>query len=72
MSVNAAKRSITRGANLPLEEGLKVEAEEWLKTIVTEEAMALMTDYVAQPFEARREWVRRHGVPPIPGNATGA
>jgi hypothetical protein len=43
-----------------------------MKTIVTEEAMALMRDYVAQPFEQRREWIRTHGVPPTPGNATGA
>ena len=72
VSVIAAKRSINRGANLPMEEGLRIEAEEWLKTIVTDEAMALMRDYVAQPFEQRREWIRTHGVPPMPGNATGA
>jgi len=72
VSVVAAKRSINRGANLPIEEGLRIEAEEWLKTIVTDEAMALMRDYVAQPFEQRREWIRSHGVPPMPGRATGA
>ncbi len=72
VSLVAAKRSIVRGANLPIEEGLRVEAEQWLNTIVTDEAMALMRDYVAQPFEKRREWVRTHGVPPIAGNATGA
>jgi len=72
VSVNAAKRSITRGANLPIEEGLKIEAEEWLKTIVTDEAMTLMRDYVAQPFGQRRAWVDSHGVPPVAGNATGA
>jgi enoyl-CoA hydratase len=72
VSVTAAKRSIVRGANLPIEEGLRIEAEEWLKTIVTEEAMSLMRDYVSKPFEQRREWVRTHGVPPVPGNATGA
>lgn len=72
VSVVAAKRVINRGANLPMEEGLKVEAEEWLRTIVTDEAMARMRDYVAQPFEARRAWVETHGVPPRAGNATGA
>lgn len=72
VSVTAAKRSIVRGANLPIEEGLKIEAEEWLKTIVTDEAMQLMRDYVKQPFEKRRDWVQSHGVPPLPGNATGA
>ena len=72
VSVIAAKRSINRGANLPMEEGLRVEAEEWLKTIVTDEAMELMRDYVAQPFEQRREWIQTHGVTHMPGNATGA
>jgi enoyl-CoA hydratase/carnithine racemase len=72
VSVVAAKRAITRGANLPIEEGLRIEGEEWMKTIVTDEAMELMRDYVEQPFEKRREWVHTHGVPPVPGNATGS
>jgi enoyl-CoA hydratase/carnithine racemase len=72
VSVTAAKRSIVRGANLPIEEGLLIEGEEWLKTIVTEDAMRSMRDYVAQPFEKRREWIRTHGVPPVKGSATGA
>lgn len=72
VSVIAAKRSIVRGANLPIEEGLRVEAEQWLNTIVTEQAMALMRDYVSQPFEQRRAWVDAHGIPPVAGKATGA
>lgn len=72
VSVVAAKRAINRGANLPIEEGLRIEAEEWLKTIVTPEAMDRMRDYVARPFEQRREWIRAHGVPPEPGSATGS
>jgi enoyl-CoA hydratase len=72
VSVTAAKRSIVRGANLPIEEGLRIEAEQWLNTIVTDEAMALMRDYVSQPFEQRRAWVESHGIPPVPGKATGA
>jgi enoyl-CoA hydratase/carnithine racemase len=72
VSVVAAKRSIVRGANLPIEEGLRIEGEEWLKTIVTPEAMRLMRDYVATPFDKRREWLRAHSVPPVAKNATGA
>ena len=72
VSVIGAKRAINRGANLPIEEGLRIEAEEWLKTIVTPEAMTLMKDYVSQPFEARRAWIRAHGVPPAAGAAIGA
>ncbi len=72
VSVTAAKRSIVRGANLPIEEGLRVEGEEWLKTIVTEDALRLMRDYVAQPFEKRRQWIHKHGVPPVTGKAAGS
>ena len=72
VSVVAAKRAINRGTNLPIEEGLRIEGEEWMKTIVTDQAMELMRDYVAQPFEDRREWINTHGVPPKPGSATGA
>jgi enoyl-CoA hydratase len=72
VSVTAAKRSIVRGANLPIEEGLRVEGEEWLKTIVTADALRLMRDYVAQPFEKRRQWIHSHGVPPTSGCAVGS
>lgn len=72
VALTAAKRSVVRGANLPMQEGLRVEAEEWLKTIVTDEAIDLMRDYVAQPFDKRRDWVRDHGAWPEPGMATGS
>ena len=48
VALTAAKRSVVRGANLPMQEGLRVEAEEWLKTIVTDEAIDAMRDYVAR------------------------
>jgi hypothetical protein len=31
-----------------------------------------MRDYVAQPFDRRRDWVRDHGAWPEPGMATGS
>jgi enoyl-CoA hydratase/carnithine racemase len=72
VALTAAKRSIVRGANLPMAEGLRIEAEEWLKTIVTDEAIEAMKSYVDTPFEGRREWVREHGAWPEPGSATGS
>jgi enoyl-CoA hydratase/carnithine racemase len=72
VALTAAKRSIVRGANLPMQEGLRVEAEEWLKTIVTDEALAAMKSYVDAPFDQRRAWVREHGAWPEPGSATGS
>jgi enoyl-CoA hydratase/carnithine racemase len=72
VSLAAAKRSVIEGANLPIAEGLRIEAEEWLKTIVTDVAMEKMRDYVAQPYSDRNDWVRRNGVPPAAGSAKGA
>jgi enoyl-CoA hydratase/carnithine racemase len=72
VSLAAAKRSIWEGANLSLAEGLRIEAEEWLKTIVTDVAMEKMRDYVATPFADRNDWVRRNGVPPEAGSSKGA
>jgi enoyl-CoA hydratase/carnithine racemase len=72
VALTASKRSVVRGANLPMQEGLRVEAEEWLKTIVTDEAMDAMRSYVEAPFDKRRDWVREHGAWPEPGSATGS
>ena len=72
VSLAAAKRSVVRGANLPIAEGLRIEAEEWLKTIVTEIAFEKMRDYVNTPFADRNEWVRANGAPPAKGMATGS
>lgn len=72
VSLTAAKRSIVRGAELPMQEGLKIEAEEWLKTIGTDEAMEALRSYAETPFEGRRDWVRDHGAWPEPGSATGS
>ncbi|MGV1047135.1 MAG: enoyl-CoA hydratase/isomerase family protein [Solirubrobacterales bacterium] len=72
VALTAAKRSVVRGANLPMQEGLRVEAEEWLKTIVTDEAIAALRSYAETPFEERRQWVRDHGAWPEPGAATGS
>lgn len=71
-SLTAAKRSIVRGAELSEREGLRVEAEEWLKTIGTDEAMEALRSYAETPFEGRRQWVRDHGAWPEPGSATGS
>src|SRR6195952_1675974 len=51
VALTAAKRSIVRGANLPMQEGLRVEAEEWLKEVVTDEAMEALRSYAETPFE---------------------
>jgi enoyl-CoA hydratase/carnithine racemase len=54
----AAKRAVLRGSSLPLSEGLRVEADQFLATMLTDEGEADMADYVATPHEERRAWAR--------------
>ncbi|MBM9468882.1 enoyl-CoA hydratase/isomerase family protein [Nakamurella leprariae] len=68
----AAKRSVVRGGNLPIAEGLRIEAEEWLKAGLQPQAIELMQSYVNTPYDQRRAWVEEHGVWPEPGMATGS
>lgn len=52
------KRSVLRGAQLPLAEGLRVEAEAFLTTMLSDEAVSRMGEYVDTAYEDRRGWVR--------------
>ena len=45
----AAKRSVLRGASLPLGEGLRVEADAFLATMLTDEGAATMAEYAETP-----------------------
>jgi enoyl-CoA hydratase/carnithine racemase len=67
-SLAQTKRSVLRGAQLPLAEGLRVEAEAFLATMLTPEAVTAMGDYVGTPLDERRGWVRSRatGVPGDP------
>ncbi|MCW3013065.1 MAG: enoyl-CoA hydratase [Solirubrobacterales bacterium] len=61
------KRSVLRGAQLPLAEGLRVEAEAFLTTMLTDEALTAMNDYVDTPHDERRAWVRSRATA-VPGD----
>jgi enoyl-CoA hydratase/carnithine racemase len=69
VALAAAKRSVLRGASLPLSEGLRVEADAFLATMLSEEGAAAMSDYAATPHDERRAWVRSRAtsVPGDPG-----
>jgi enoyl-CoA hydratase/carnithine racemase len=69
VALAAAKRSVLRGASLPLGEGLRVEADAFLTTMLTDEGVAAMSDYVGTPHDERRAWVRSRAtaVPGDPG-----
>lgn len=55
----AAKIAVYDGADLPLDAGLMVEAGASVGVIGSREGLAFMTDYLAQPLEARRAWLDR-------------
>jgi enoyl-CoA hydratase/carnithine racemase len=67
VALAAAKRSVLRGASLPLSEGLRVEADAFLTTMLTDEGAAAMNDYAATPHDERRAWVRSRATS-VPGD----
>jgi enoyl-CoA hydratase/carnithine racemase len=58
VALAAAKRAVLRGASLPLSEGLRVEADAFLTTMLSEEGAAAMDDYASTPHEERGTWIR--------------
>jgi enoyl-CoA hydratase len=63
----AAKRAVLRGSSLPLSEGLRVEADCFLATMLTDEGAAAMAEYAATPYEERRAWARSRATA-VPGD----
>jgi enoyl-CoA hydratase len=63
----AAKRAVLRGSSLPLSEGLRVEADCFLATMLTDEGAAAMAEYAAMPYEERRAWARSRATA-VPGD----
>ncbi|HKY90657.1 MAG TPA: enoyl-CoA hydratase/isomerase family protein [Nevskiaceae bacterium] len=51
------KRAVYEGADLSLAEGLKVESEAFLQTMLSEDALTAMRAYVATPLEKRRDFI---------------
>jgi len=53
------KRSVYQGSEVHLEGGLEIEGHAFLETMMSEEAVAAMREYVALPFEKRRDMDER-------------
>lgn len=53
----AAKAAIYGGSDMPLADGLLVEANESVGVIGSPEGLARMTEYLAQPLDRRRDWL---------------
>lgn len=62
------KRAVYQGIDLPLAEGLKVEAEAFLQTLLSDDARTAMRAYIAQPLAQRREWIEHPPALPYRGS----
>lgn len=51
-----AKRAVWQGADRPLAEGLELESDAFLQTMLSDEALEAMQRYVDTPYEERRRW----------------
>lgn len=62
VALQQIKRAVYEGIDKPLAEGLKVEAEAFLATMLSQDARAAMQAYLAQPLAQRRDWIEN---PPV-------
>ncbi len=62
VAVAQVKRAVYQGADLHLEAGLEIEGDAFMTTMFSEEGLATMREYVAQPLETRRDWLERKNV----------
>jgi enoyl-CoA hydratase len=59
VAVAEIKRAIYQGSEVHLEAGLAIESEAFIGTMFSEQAVAEMSAYVAQPLDKRRDWLER-------------
>jgi enoyl-CoA hydratase/carnithine racemase len=67
VALAAVKRAVLRGASLPLSEGLRIEADCFHATMLSDEGAATMNEYVETPHEERRAFVRGRATS-VPGD----
>jgi enoyl-CoA hydratase/carnithine racemase len=67
VALAAVKRAVLRGSSLPLAEGLRVEADSFLATMVSNEGAKTMREYVDTPEGERRAFVRERATA-VPGD----
>ena len=59
VAIAEVKRAVYQGADLHLEAGLEIEGDAFMATMFSDEGLATMREYVAQPVEKRRDWLER-------------
>ena len=56
VAVAQAKRAVYEGVDRPLAEGMKIETDAFLQTMLSDEGLDTMRRYVDTPLEDRRAW----------------
>jgi enoyl-CoA hydratase len=67
VAIAEIKRAVYQGAELHLEAGLVIEGDAFMATMASDEGLATMNEYVAQPLEKRRAWLERRKALAHPG-----
>jgi enoyl-CoA hydratase/carnithine racemase len=67
LALAMAKRSVYDGFDTHLQAGLRIEDSAFLETMMSDDGLAAMKAYLAQPYEQRRAWLER----PVASKYTG-
>jgi enoyl-CoA hydratase len=67
IAVARAKHAVYGGADTHLQAGLDIEGSAFLETMLSDDAVAAMQEYVRVPYEKRRDWIERPALPPARG-----
>jgi enoyl-CoA hydratase/carnithine racemase len=63
-AIAAVKLSVYAGSDTHLQAGLEVESACFLDTMLSDDGVRAMQEYVDLPFERRRDWLERRGESP--------
>ena len=59
LAMALAKRAVYEGFDAHLQAGLRIEDSAFLETMMSDDGLAAMKAYIAQPYEKRRAWLER-------------
>jgi enoyl-CoA hydratase len=59
LALGLAKRAVYDGFDTHLQTGLRIEDSAFLETMMSDDGVAAMKTYIAQPHEKRRAWLER-------------
>lgn len=68
VALREIKRAVYEGIDHTLADGLRIEAEAFLQTMLSDDAGTAMRAYIAQPLEKRRDWIENPPSIPYKGS----